>query len=268
MGERAAGALANLFNDHSENVRLAFKQAPNLVPALLSVIQNSAMVRDARRQAVHALAMLAAEDSLCTVLWRAGVGPPMLALLREGIAEAALRVMNLAWRWPEVKQELANRGSLEMLMEILANGDAMAKEYAAGALMNMTAGTEEHAERVQGCIPDLVALLRAESLQAAEWGAGALANIARAGAEARKSAADHGAVEFLAELLQKASENGKTLVVLALTSLAESEPQAVASGLNGPQEKAKLRELRDRGNGAQAESLTVLVSLIGGDLVL
>ena len=104
--ERAAGALANLFNDHSANVHQGFQQAPTshrltvyqsqvllahtklhaawplrmeaagpaavrkscqaseMIPSLVALIQEAGLSEDAKRQAAHALAMLAAEDRL------------------------------------------------------------------------------------------------------------------------------------------------------------------------------------------------------------
>merc|ERR1740123_528792 len=78
--ERAAGALANLFNDHSANVHAGFKQAPDMIPALVELLKSGAegpgaVSEDARRQAAHALAMLAAEDGPCDAVWSAGAGP-------------------------------------------------------------------------------------------------------------------------------------------------------------------------------------------------
>merc|ERR1719453_2827382 len=105
--------------------------------------------------------------------------------------------MNLSWRWPEVKSELAKGQALESLMNMLKTGDAMAKEYAAGALMNMTAGSKENAEKVAPVVSALVALLQGEG-QSAEWSAGALANIVRASGDAQKDANSAGAAELLA----------------------------------------------------------------------
>merc|ERR1719401_2616333 len=158
--ERAAGALVNLFNDHSANVHAGFEQAPDMIPSLISILQGPNLTEDAKRQTAHALAMLAAEDGPCDAVWSAGAGPPMLALLKEEVAEAALGIMNLSWRWPEVKQELAKGGSLEYLMKMLKTSDAMAKEYSAGALMNMTAGSSENAEKAVPVVSALSELLK------------------------------------------------------------------------------------------------------------
>merc|ERR1719482_1909713 len=151
------------------------------------MLQDKTLTDDAKRQSAHALAMLAAEDGPCDAVWSAGAGKPLLQLLKEGVAEAALGIMNLSWRWPEVKNELAKGNALESMMAMLKTGDAMAKEYAAGALMNMTAGSKENAEKVAAAVPQLVAFLQAEGIQAAEWSAGALANIVRAGPEPQKA---------------------------------------------------------------------------------
>merc|ERR1719379_717350 len=116
----------------------------------------------------------------------------------------------------------------------------MSKEYAAGALMNMTAGAQENAKRVVDVVPALVALLRGEAAQAAEWSAGALANIVRSGPDAQKAAVAAGAAELLAALMLKATPNGRTLVVLALTYLAESQAATLKKVLSGSKERAKL----------------------------
>mmetsp|Transcript_97597 Transcript_97597/g.172837 ORF Transcript_97597/g.172837 Transcript_97597/m.172837 type:complete len:885 (-) Transcript_97597:283-2937(-) len=261
--ERAAGALANLFNDHSGNVHAGFAQAPDMIPSLISMIQVSSHTDDAKRQAAHALAMLAAEDGPCDAVWSSGAGTPLLALLNDMVAEAALGIMNLSWRWPEVKQELAKGNALASLMQMLRTGDTMAKEYAAGALMNMTAGSKENAEKVTGVVPELVALLAGDGIQAAEWSAGALANVVRAGADAQKTAIDKGAAPHLGALLSKVTTNGKTLVVLALTSLAEGQAPSVMKAISGAKEKQKLREFRDSGSDELQDYTNALVEAIG-----
>eukprot|EP00930_Biecheleria_cincta_P057953 TRINITY_DN43817_c0_g1_i1.p1 TRINITY_DN43817_c0_g1~~TRINITY_DN43817_c0_g1_i1.p1 ORF type:complete len:946 (-),score=250.15 TRINITY_DN43817_c0_g1_i1:50-2770(-) len=262
LKERAAGALANLFNDHSANVHTGFQQAPEMIKSLIALIDDSKLSEDCRRQAAHALAMLAAEDGPCDAVWQAGAGPPLLALLKEMIGEAALGIMNLSWRWPEVKAELAKGGTLDYLMDMLRLGDAMAKEYAAGALMNMTAGSPDSAEKASGAVVHLCELLKAEGIQAAEWSAGALANILRSGSAAQKTAVDQGAPESLALLLPKATQNGMTLVVLAFTSLAETQSSAVAKVL-GATEKAKLRDFRDSSNQELQDYTKALVDKLG-----
>merc|ERR1719487_2702147 len=137
--------------------------------------------------------MLAAEDGPCDAVWSAGAGPPLLSLLKENVGEAALGVMNLSWRWPEVKAELAASGAVDSLMVMLKNGDSMAKEYAAGALMNMTAGSKENASRALPVVSSLCELLKADGIQCAEWAAGALANVVRTGKDAQETAIQAGA---------------------------------------------------------------------------
>mmetsp|Transcript_53609 Transcript_53609/g.124862 ORF Transcript_53609/g.124862 Transcript_53609/m.124862 type:complete len:894 (+) Transcript_53609:59-2740(+) len=262
LKERAAGALANLFNDHSANVHQGFQQAPEMIPCLVALIQEDGLSEDAKRQAAHALAMLAAEDGPCDAVWQAKAGPPLIALLKEMIGEAALGIMNLSWRWPEVKADLAKSGTLEYLMDMLRLGDSMAKEYAAGALMNMTAGSPDSAEKVTPAVKDLSDLLKADAIQAAEWAAGALANIVRSGAAAQATAVEQGAATSLAALLPKVTANGMALVVLALTSLAETQAAAVTKAL-GPKEKAKLRDFRDSSNPDLQEYTKALVDKLG-----
>lgn len=267
--ERAAGALANLFNDHSQNVHKGYEEAPEMIPSLINILQaGGSLTEDAKRQAAHALAMLAAEDGPCDAVWEQGAGEPLLALLKESVAEAALGIMNLSWRWPDVKMKLAKNGTLEHLMKMLRTGDVMAKEYAAGALMNMTAGAADNAEQAVGVVPALVELLRADGIQAAEWGAGALANIVRAGPEAQRAAVEAGAANSLAALLPKVTANGKTLAILALTSLAEGQAPAVAMALSGSKEKSKLRDFRDSGNDELMDYTNTLVEKIGNGFAL
>jgi len=262
LKERAAGALANLFNDHSGNVHAGFEQAPEMIPSLVAIVEAVSLSADARKQAAHALAMLAAEDGPCDAVWQAGAGPPLLVLLKDMVGEAALGIMNLSWRWPEVKAELAKAGTLDYLMDMLRMGDPMAKEYAAGALMNMTAGSPDSAEKTSPVVKELAELLKAEGIQAAEWAAGALANIVRSGASAQKTAVDEGAASSLAALLPKVTANGTTLVVLALTSLADSQSTAVMQAL-GSKEKAKLRDFRDSSNSELQEHTRALVEKLG-----
>eukprot|EP00812_Abedinium_dasypus_P007921 NODE_2010_length_1013_cov_293.352818.p3 GENE.NODE_2010_length_1013_cov_293.352818~~NODE_2010_length_1013_cov_293.352818.p3 ORF type:complete len:212 (+),score=84.27 NODE_2010_length_1013_cov_293.352818:83-718(+) len=211
--------------------------------------------------------MLTAEPHFCCTAWASGAGPPVVALLKEGIAEAALCIMNLSMRTSEVKRVLVSHNSLELLANLLANGDMLAKEYAAGALLNMTAGQKEYAQAVQSCVPDLVNLLVSDSMQAAEWGAAALANVTRAGAEAQRDATERGAVPMLAELLHKVRANAQQFVILALTSLAENQPKVVAEGLSASKEKAKLREMRDRGSEEVADCIKLLLNTIGEDFL-
>merc|ERR1719401_506680 len=104
---------------------------------------------DAKRQGAHALAMLAAEDGPCEKVWAAGAAKPLLALCKEGVAESALAIMNLSWRSQEVKAELVKDDVLEALLNMLTklDADGMSQEYACGALMNLTAGSQDNAEK-------------------------------------------------------------------------------------------------------------------------
>lgn len=113
----------------------------------------------------------------------------------------------------------------------------------------------------------LVKLLKAPGVQAAEWAAGALANVVRAGPAAQKTAADAGAAASLAAMLPKATANGKTLVILALTSLSETQADVVKKVL-GSKEKTSLRQFRDSGNEELTEYTNTLVESLGGDFVL
>jgi len=261
--ERAAGALANIFNDHSANVHSGFEQAPEMIPMLIDMLQGKGLSDDARRQAAHAVAMLAAEDGPCDAVWSAKPGPPLLALLKDMVAEAALGIMNLCWRWPEVKEQLAKDGAMDYLVKMLTEGDTLTKEYAAGALMNMTAGSADHAERCVSVVKNLVELLKADGVQAPEWGAGALANIMKGRPGASKEATAYGAAGLLAGRLSKVSNNGKSLVVLALTAIAENQQSDVQKALSGSKEKAKLREFRDSGNGELQEYTNTLAEKAG-----
>ena len=262
LNERAAGALANLFNDHSANVHAGFQQAPEMIPSLVSLIQTPGLSEDAKRQGAHALAMLAAEDGPCDAVWQAGAGPPLLVLLKDMIGEAALGIMNLSWRWPQVKAELVKSGTLEYLMDMLKHGDDLAKEYAAGALMNMTAGSPDNAEKATAAVKDLSELLKSPAVQAAEWAAGALANITRSGQAAQETAIENGAATSIAALLPKVTANGMSLVVLALASLAETQANSVSKAL-GAEAKAKLRDFRDSNNSDLQEYTKTLVDKLG-----
>ena len=262
LNERAAGALANLFNDHSANVHAGFQQAPEMIPSLVSLIQTPGLSEDAKRQGAHALAMLAAEDGPCDAVWQAGAGPPLLVLLKDMIGEAALGIMNLSWRWPQVKAELVKSGTLEYLMDMLNHGDDLAKEYAAGALMNMTAGSPDNAEKATAAVKDLSELLKSNAVQAAEWAAGALANITRSGQAAQETAIENGAATSIAALLPKVTANGMSLVVLALASLAETQANSVSKAL-GAEAKAKLRDFRDSNNSDLQEYTKTLVDKLG-----
>jgi hypothetical protein len=264
--ERATGALANLFNDHSANVHTAFQQAPDVIPSLVTVLQTDRLSEEAKRQAAHALAMLAAEDGSCDAVWAAGAGPPLLALLKESVAEAALGIMNLSWRWASVKKELAEGGSLDALAEMVQKGDQMSKEYAVGAIMNMTAGSTENAEKVVSVLPRMIELLKGDG-QAAEWAAGAVANVLRVGEDARSVAVNAGAATSLAALLPKVSASGRPLVVVALTTLAESKASTVEAAL-GAKEKALLREFRDSGDEDLQGYTKGLVDAIGNGFAL
>mmetsp|Transcript_91357 Transcript_91357/g.190995 ORF Transcript_91357/g.190995 Transcript_91357/m.190995 type:complete len:891 (-) Transcript_91357:43-2715(-) len=264
--ERAAGAIGNLFNDHTKNTNAGFTQAPDLIPSLVAVVQQGSaggISDEGLRPAVHALAMLAAEDRPCEAVWSAGAGPPILKLLQDGMAEAALGVMNLSWRWPDVKTDLADQDAITHLVKMLHSQDTLAREYAAGALMNMTAGSVPNAEKAQGAVPALVEILKTESIQGAEWSAGALANITRVGSAPQQAAVDAGACKLLANLLPKASSSGRQLLVLAFISLAEHQSAAVQQALSGGAEKRHLKEYRDSGDEELRRHTNSLVSKLG-----
>lgn len=263
--ERSAGALANLFNDHRGNVQTGFSEAPQMIPALIQLISSKESTEDARRQAAHALAMLAAEDESCNTVWDAGAKVPLMALLRERIGEAALGIMNLSWRWPEVKVELAKDGAIRFLLEMLEEEDQIAREYAAGALMNITAGSDDNAREAIPAVPSLVGLLSADVVQAAEWGAGALANILRAGPESQAKAMSLGIPELLTALFQRATENGKTLILLTFTALAETEAATVKEELR--RVKGQLRDLRERGGDEAKDAVQALLEKVGVDFL-
>merc|ERR1712070_1055107 len=134
--------------------------------------------------------------------------------------------------------------------------------------MNMTAGSKENAGKVASIVPALVTLLKSDTTQSCEWSAGALANIVRGGPEPQKAAVAGGAIELLAALLLKATDNGKSLVVLALTALADGNAKSVQDALSGSKEKAKLREFRDCGKEELADYTNALVEAIGSGFTL
>merc|ERR1719379_2209733 len=140
---------------------------------------------------------------------------------------------------------------------MLEDGDEIAREYAAGALMNLTAGSDENASEATSGVASLVRLLSADVTQAAEWGAGALANIVRAGESVRREAVQLGVPALLVQLLAKATPNGQALVLLTFIALAESEANAVKEALRPA--KARLRQLRDGSGGEHAESVQALL---------
>lgn len=162
-----------------------------------------------------------------------------------------------------MKQELAKAGALELLVKMLRTGDSMGKEYATGALMNMTAGSEENATAVVSIVPHLVELLKSEGIQAAEWSAGALANVVRASKEGQKMAADLDAPTHLAKWLPKVTQNGRTLLVLALISIADGEAATVKAAISGREERGKLREFRESGESELVEYIKTLVKTVG-----
>lgn len=268
--ERAAGALANLFNDHTKNVHTGFAKAPEMVQSLVDITKDKANnCEDAIRQATHALAMLAAEDGPCDAVWKAGAGAPLLELLKDGIGEAALAIMNLSWRWPEVKQDLAKSGAIEHLMDMVRSDDAMCKEYAAGAVMNMTAGCGELSEQAAGIVMPLAEMLQAQSIQSQEWAAGALANIIRAaGPASQRELVDAGGANSLAALLAEATETGKSLVLLALTALTENETERVRKACSGAKEKERLRLFRSSENEELREYTNAFIDKLGSDFSL
>merc|ERR1719259_1570679 len=128
--------------------------------------------------------------------------------------------------------------------------------------MNMTAGSTENAEKLVNVLPAMIELLNGDG-QAAEWAAGAVAKVLRVGETARSLPANAGAATSLAALLSKVSASGnKPHVVVALTSLAESQSSAVESAL-GAKEKGHLREFRDSGDEELQGYIKGLVDAIG-----
>jgi len=103
--------------------------------------------------------------------------------------------------------------------------------------------------------------------QAAEWAAGAVANVLRVGEDARSVAVNAGAATSLAALLPKVSASGRPLVVVALTTLAESKASTVEAAL-GAKEKALLREFRDSGDEDLQGYTKGLVYAIGNGFAL
>ncbi|CAK0881966.1 unnamed protein product, partial [Prorocentrum cordatum] len=265
--EYAAGALANIFSDNAPSVTKGFEEAPQMVSALVAITSSRSVGEDAKRQAAFALAMLAAEDAPCQKAWEAGAKRPLLELLAAGVEQAALGIMNLSWKCPDKKEELAKDGAVEHLLKLLESGDDVAKGYAAGALMNMTAGAPQTAARCGGAVPRLVAMLRGPATQAAEWAAGALANVALGNAGAQESASAAGAAPALAALLAKATPSGRPLVVQALAAVAEGHAAAVRKVL-GSSEKAKLKEFKASGEKELLDSVQALVEKLGGDFAL
>lgn len=109
---------------------------------------------------------------------------------------------------------------------------------------------------------DLSQLLKSTAVQAAEWAAGALANITRSGQASQETAIECGAASSIATLLPKVTANGQSLVVLALASLAETQKQSVVKVL-GAEAKAKLRDFRDSNNADLQEYTKTLVDKLG-----
>ncbi|CAK0881967.1 unnamed protein product, partial [Prorocentrum cordatum] len=247
--EYAAGALANIFSDNAPSVTKGFEEAPQMVSALVAI--TSTQERGRRREEAGCLRARDAGgrgDAPCQKAWEAGAKRPLLELLAAGVEQAALGIMNLSWKCPDKKEELAKDGdgAVEHLLKLLESGDDVAKGYAAGALMNMTAGAPQTAARCGGAVPRLVAMLRGPATQAAEWAAGALANVALGNAGAQESASAAGAAPALAALLAKATPSGRPLVVQALAAVAEGHAAAVRKVL-GSSEKAKLKEFKASG---------------------
>lgn len=84
----------------------------------------------------------------------------------------------------------------------------------------------------------------------------------------KKNAISGGAAELLAALISKATRNGKPLVVLALTALAEGHAKAVEKALSSPKEKAKLRGFVETGNEELVDYTNALVEAIGNGFSL
>lgn len=265
--EYAAGALANIFSDNAPSVTKGFEEAPQMVSALVAITSSRSVGEDAKRQAAFALAMLAAEDVPCQKAWEAGAKRPLLELLEANVEQAALGIMNLSWKCPDKKEELAKDGAVEHLLKMLEAGDDVAKGYAAGALMNMTAGAPQSADLCGGAVPRLVAMLRGPPTQAAEWAAGALANVALGSGGAQERASAAGAAPALAALLAKATPAGRPLVVQALAAIAEGHA-AVVRRVLGSSEKAKLKEFKASGDQELLDSVQTLVGKLGDDFTV
>jgi len=224
--ERAAGAVANLINGHIETIAKAHMQCPELAGSIVGML-NQEHIPIIRRHLARCLAIFTSREASRAAVRHAGAMEVLVSCLElDQIGETAVALMNFASNKKD-RDDLVALGVVPPLVQLLQHPHLISQGYAAGALANLTVGSQEIACKVAsaGAVPHLVSTLQSAEAtsEIAEWAAGALGNLAEyAGADVRRKIMDASGVSALIKVLVHGEGTGQELAVFALGALADS----------------------------------------------
>lgn len=272
--EQACFALWNLACQNPAN-QAAIEAAGAIPPLAKLLAKGGAALKE---EAAGALMNLAAHADNKRAIAAAGAVAPLVAMLGEGggaAEQAAGALMNLASNNAANQAAIMEAGALPPLLAMLkggggANGaDAAAsrraREYVAGALMNLTLKQQAAQAEVakMGAVALLVAMLKEEEPQMEEV-AGALTNLADTHEPNQAAIGASGAIEPLVRLIGAASspsnreEAAGTLMNLA--ALDANKPALVAARAVPP----LVQLLSDGTDAAREHAAGALANLANG----
>jgi vacuolar protein 8 len=171
----------------------------------------------------------------------------LVRALREDVdaAKAAAALSNLACYSFDNQVRIAVAGGVPPLVQLLRDGSANAKRWAARALGNLAHGNDDNRILIAeaGGIPPLVQLVHDGSTEA-RWAAWALRNLAHDNAANKVLIAEAGGIAPLVELLRDGSADAMWSATWALVYLADNNDAnavaiAAAAGLEAIVELAR-----------------------------
>ncbi|CAE7285774.1 unnamed protein product [Symbiodinium sp. CCMP2592] len=167
LKDMAGVGLANILEDSPESVAKVFLEIPDLPRRLAFLLTNKKqpLETSTRRHLMRAIALLASREASRVSVKESGAPEALLALMdQSGLAREASRgLLNLA---PVAKDrdKLLKKGILPKLVTLLRSPDA--RDVAAGALANLTAGSK--AAAVEAARLGALSLLAPQLKQACE----------------------------------------------------------------------------------------------------
>ena len=222
--EQVCFAIWNLSCQHPAN-QAALAAAGALKPLVALLGKGTAALQE---EAAGALMNLSANQHNKTAIAAAGGVEALVPLLAVGggVSEQAAGVlMNLAADHAANRGSIVRAGAVQPLLAILsdrANSSRRAREYVAGALMNLSLGEAEVCAEIAkhtSAIIDLVAMLAEEEGQHEEV-AGALTNLADGNLDNQRTIAAVGAIKPLVRLLRRGRGGEKEEAAGTLMNLA------------------------------------------------
>ncbi|RLN73387.1 hypothetical protein BBJ28_00016079 [Nothophytophthora sp. Chile5] len=169
-------------------------------------------------------------------LWKTGVVPPLVKILRSGSVIQQLwatkALGNLSVGDDANRVAIARKGGISLLVALVRAGTAEQKPFAAQALGNLALN---YANRVaiarEGGIQPLVALVREGMDEQKRWAAEALAKLAKNDAN-RVAIAREGGIQPLVALVSAGTAEQKRWATYALGNVAESDVNRVTIARN------------------------------------